>query len=268
MNDVFRVAAAGGTPMAVTADRYVNEFGAAASPDGQRLAVVARGNCVGAMVAEGQQPPRSIRDLDHRMSTATPAYRQIRRAARAQVWPMWSGDGRSLFYVSDRGGAENIWTRPAAAAGADVQITKFTDGRVLWPTTTLDGRTIAFERDFGIWTLDTTSGEAHAVPITRRGAPAAPAPERLRQTSSFSDLALSPDGRKVAFVARGDVFAASAKDAGDATRVTDTPEPGVAAGVGARQPAPGVTSPPRRPASRFVCTTSPRTRRQRSRPAA
>ena len=35
-------------------------------------------------------------------------------------------------------------------------------------------------------------------------------------------MALSPDGKKVAFVARGDVFAASAKDGGDATRVTST----------------------------------------------
>ncbi len=43
MNDVFRVAAGGGTPMAVSEERYVNEFGAAASPDGRRLAIVARG---------------------------------------------------------------------------------------------------------------------------------------------------------------------------------------------------------------------------------
>ena len=61
------------------------------------------------------------------------------------------------------------------------------------------------------------------MPITRRGAPSSPAPERMRQTNQFTDLALSPDGRKVAFVARGEVFAASAKDGGDAARVTATP---------------------------------------------
>ncbi len=221
MNDVFRVAAAGGTPMAVSADRYVNEFGAAASPDGQRIALVARGNASAQWWRKGSshldQSELWIMNAD-----GDPAYRQILPRGSRQVWPMWSGDGRSLFYVSDRGGAENLWTRPAAPAGADVKLTTFTDGRVLWPTATLDSRTIAFERDFGIWTLETATGAAHAVPITRRGAPAAPTPERLRQTSSFSDLALSPDGRKVAFVARGDVFAASVKDAGDAARVTDT----------------------------------------------
>jgi hypothetical protein len=83
---------------------------------------------------------------------------------------------------------------------------------------------MAFERDFGIWTLDTSSGQARAVPIVRRGAATTPVPERVRQTNQFSDLALAPDGKKVAFIARGDVFAASAKDPGDATRVTTTPD--------------------------------------------
>jgi C-terminal processing protease CtpA/Prc/Tol biopolymer transport system component len=49
-----------------------------------------------------------------------------------------------------------------------------------------------------------------------------PVPERMRLTNQFSDLALSPDGKKVAFIARGEVFAASLADAGDAARVTRT----------------------------------------------
>ena len=221
MNDIFRVDASGGTPMAVSADRYASEFGAAASPDGRRLALVARGNSAAQwwrkVSSHLDQSELWLMTLDNE-----PAYTMISPRGARQSWPMWSGDGRSLFYVSDRGGAENIWTRPASAGGSDRRVTRFTDGRVLWPTATTDGSTIAFERDFGIWTLDTTSGESRAVPITRRGATSLPVPERVRQTSSFSDLALSPDGRKVAFIARGDVFAASAREASDAARVTET----------------------------------------------
>jgi Tol biopolymer transport system component len=44
MNDLYRVRAAGGTPMQVSADRYTSEFFAAPSPDGQRIAFTARGN--------------------------------------------------------------------------------------------------------------------------------------------------------------------------------------------------------------------------------
>ena len=44
MSDVCRVRASGGTPLAVTADRYTNEFGAAPSPDGRSVVFTARGN--------------------------------------------------------------------------------------------------------------------------------------------------------------------------------------------------------------------------------
>lgn len=225
MNDIYRVAIDGGTPMAVSEDRYVNEFEGASSPDGSRLAFVARGVASSQWWRRGSShlDQSEIWTLDLRAPTATAAsYTRLSPMGARQVWPMWSRDGRDLFYVSDRGGAENVWVRPAAAAGADRVLTHFTDGRVLWPTITTDGRTIAFERDFGIWTLDTSSGRTQLVSIVRRGSPAAPPPERLRQMARFEDLALSPDGKKVAFIARGDVFAASAKDGGDATRVTST----------------------------------------------
>ena len=96
---------------------------------------------------------------------------------------------------------------------------------MVWPAIAARAGRIAFERDFGIWTLETASGKAAAVPITLRGAASRRAVEHLSLTSRFSDLALSPDGKKVAFVARGDVYAASAKDGGDADRVTSTDGP-------------------------------------------
>jgi tricorn protease len=73
-----------------------------------------------------------------------------------------------------------------------------------------------------VWTLDTASGRAAQVKIARRGLPASPGTEHLTLNNGFSDLALSPDGRKVAFTARGEVWAASARDGGDASRVTNT----------------------------------------------
>ncbi len=44
--------------------------------------------------------------------------------------------------------------------------------------------------------------------------------EHVTLTNQFQNLALSPDGRKVVFVARGEIWAASARDGGDAVRVT------------------------------------------------
>jgi Tol biopolymer transport system component/C-terminal processing protease CtpA/Prc len=132
---------------------------------------------------------------------------------------MWSPNGRNLYYVSDRGGAQNIWTR-TVAAGKPRQVTRFSDGRVLWPAISNDGRVITFERDFGIWKLDTESGQAALVPIERRGAPAGTSVEHLALTDRFPALALSPDGKKAAFLAHGEIFATSASDGGDAQRLT------------------------------------------------
>ena len=46
-NDIYRISVDGGTPMPVCADRYANEFFAAPSPDGQTIAISARGNASG-----------------------------------------------------------------------------------------------------------------------------------------------------------------------------------------------------------------------------
>ena len=147
-------------------------------------------------------------------------YERVSAGKSKDEWPMWTPDGRTLYYVSDKAGPQNIVRR--AIGGEPTPVTRFTNGRVLWPTISTDGKMIAFERDFGIWTLDTGTGEAKPVSITLRGAPAGPAIERMTLTNGFEEMELSPDGKKVAFVVHGEVFAASSRDGGTATRVTST----------------------------------------------
>jgi Tol biopolymer transport system component/C-terminal processing protease CtpA/Prc len=219
MNDIFRVSAEGGTPMAVSADRYTSEFFAAPAPDGQRLAFSARGNSLGQWWRKGHSHlDESELWLLH--DGPAPRYEKLTDRGAKQMWPMWMPDGKSLYFVSDRSGAQNLWALTPGAAAR--QVSRFDDGRVLWPTMSYDGRTIVFERDFEIWKMDTADGRAARVPITKRGAPAAPSLEHVTLNNGFSDLALSPDGRKVVFVARGEVWAAPARDGGDAVRVTRT----------------------------------------------
>jgi Tol biopolymer transport system component/C-terminal processing protease CtpA/Prc len=221
MNDAFRVSSEGGTPMQVSADRYTNEFYSAPAPDGQMLAFAARGRASADWWRKGHSHiDESEIWLLRSVSTASqpPSYERLTEPGAKELWPMWAADGRSLFYVSDRSGAQNIWMKPLS--GAARQVTKFKDGRVLWPNISYDGKLIVFERNFKVWKLDTASGNASEISITRRGAPSSPAVERLRLSDQFRELALSPDGKKIAFIARGEVFAASSKDGGDAARVT------------------------------------------------
>ncbi len=101
------------------------------------------------------------------------------------------------------------------------ELTHFKQGRVLWPSIGNDGKTIVFERNFGIWKLDLAGGKAEEVPVQLRGLPASPGVTHVTETN-FSRLALSPDGTKIALIAHGEVFAASAKDGGEAQRITRT----------------------------------------------
>ncbi|HEX5973151.1 MAG TPA: DPP IV N-terminal domain-containing protein [Gemmatimonadaceae bacterium] len=226
MSDVYRVRAAGGTPMIVAGDRYATEYWSAPSPDGATIAITARGMPFAQWWRNGHSHlDESEIWLVHDVavgSTATPRYEPVTRGGAKSGWPMWSPDGATIYFMSDRSGSENLWSR-AASGGEPRQLTRFTSGRLLWPAISADGRAITFERDCGVWTYDVAGGQAHQVSVALRGAPAGPGTEHLTLTNGIQQLALSPDAKKVAFVVHGEVFAASAKDGGDAARVTDTP---------------------------------------------
>ena len=162
---------------------------------------------------------------DERGSTGAPALRAGAAGGAAKdLWPMWSPDGAAIFYIARtaaaprtsgsrrrggrrrRRGAHPLHRRPGALAD-DLLATA---GRSSSSATSASG---ARHGD----AARAAEVADHAARRARR--PGDRAPERSRP--SFQQLALSPDGKKVAFVAHGDVFAASAKDGGDAARVTD-----------------------------------------------
>lgn len=219
--DVFRVSSAGGTPLEVSRERYLAEFESAPSPDGQSIALCAKGISFTqwwrnghAHIDETEVWLKPIAD-QQKASVLIPADSK-------HAWPMWSPDGKTLYFMSDRSGAENIWS-VALPSGEPRQITHFEHGRVLFPSIAYDGRSIVFERNLTIWKLDLASGHAAEVPIALRGSPSSP-DVQLRHEDRYDEMTLSPDGRKLALVAHGDVFAVPAKDGGEAVRVTRTPE--------------------------------------------
>ncbi len=220
MNDIFQVASSGGTPMPVTADRYVAEFFAAPSPKGDLLAFTARGNTNSQWWRHGHS---HLDESEIWLATlgAARQYEKLQGGDFKCLWPMWNAAGDRVYFMSDQGGAENLWEKPLPG-GAARQVTQFQDGRVLWPSISYDGRTIVFERELGIWKLDTATGKAAPVEITLRGAPSGPEVTHLTLNNGFRDLALSPDGRKISFTVHGEVFATGAREPGLAARVTHT----------------------------------------------
>jgi len=224
MNDIYRVSVDGGTPMPVSADRFTQEYWAAPSPnDPNTIAFTARGVTASTWWRHGHSHLDESQIWLEHFGGESPQYEQITKDEARAGWPMWSGDAKTLYYVSDKNGPENVWSKPAGGGDAHA-VTSFKSGRVLWPTMSYDGKAMVFERGFGVWTLDVASGKTSEVPITLRGASQAPAVEHQTLSTGFQWLALSPDGKKIAFVSHGDIFAASAREGGEASRVTTTPE--------------------------------------------
>src|SRR5438067_12258233 len=201
-NDIYRVASSGGTPMMVTDERMINEYSASPSPDGQSLAFIGYGSASGQWWRHGRSHMDEtqiwlLEDMGGRK------FRQLTSDGAKQIWPMWSRDGQHLYYMSDRNGNENIWTMSLAGSDAKA-VTKFGSGRVLWPSISYDGSAIVFERDLGIWKLDAAGGTAAPIPLKLEGVAAAPGIEHRRVSDRFSEFALAPDGKKFAFIVRGE----------------------------------------------------------------
>jgi Tol biopolymer transport system component/C-terminal processing protease CtpA/Prc len=221
-NDLWRISAEGGTPMQVSADRYASEYWGAPSPDGSSIAFTARGTVSGQWWRHGHSHIDES-EIWLMKDGATPAYTRIGESGGAKdAWPMWSSDGKTIYYVSDRSGAENLYARPVSG-GAATKLTSFTNGRVLWPSISADGKAIVFERDFGIWSYDVDSKRASQVSIALRGATASPGIDHLALTTGMQGMTLSPDAKKIAYIVRGEIFAMPAREGGPGTRVTDTP---------------------------------------------
>lgn len=212
-HDIYRVPVSGGTPMRVVTQPYMNVYLAAPSPRDATLAFNARGFAGSQWWRVGHS---HLDECEIWLRTAAGQYERVTQGSAKDQWPMWSRDG-SLYFMSDRSGAQNLWEQRSGDRAH--QLTRFTSGRVLWPSIARNGSRIVFERGFGVWTYDVASGRAAQVAIRLEGAIEAPAIVHVTARDHFTAYALSPDGKKVAFITHGRLFATDAKDGGSAQEV-------------------------------------------------
>jgi Tol biopolymer transport system component/C-terminal processing protease CtpA/Prc len=228
MNEIYRVPVTGGTPMAVIGEPYQNHSQAAPSPDGHTVAFVDGGMATGQWWRHGHAHIDESAIWTADIRTDPPVYARVTGLGAKNLWPMYSPDARTLYFTSDRDGCENLYSvkfprvrrpknpKPVVGPPAETpliepeQLTNFHTGRLLWPTISADGKTIAFERDFAVWTLAIDTGIVQEVPIHLRGLVAGPTVEHQTRTNGVSDLVVSHDGKKMAFVIHGRLFACPA----------------------------------------------------------
>ena len=222
----YKVHTDGGTPIQVAGDPRETHYNLAISPDGKTLAFNNNG---GPWWRHGQHPSGHSDIWIVSEAVGANDHRRLTQYLGRNLRPMWNPDGTGLYYLSDRDGEENIWHMTLEGDAVTEQFTHFTDGRMLRPSISADGKWITFERDFQIWRLNLENRATEPVEIILQTDEKSNSLRHHSYTSGIDEFELAPDGKKVAFIVRGEIFADLAdkgdkiKKGGDSFKVTDTP---------------------------------------------
>lgn len=122
--------------------------------------------------------------------------------AGKDFWPTVDRKGR-LYFVSDEiNGQYNLYTFDS---GRKKNLTAF-DTSIKYPQASADGNVVVFEKDYQIYTYDIASGRTLKVPIRLAGNYRLDREREYNVKGKISHFAVSPDGKKLAFVSRGELF--------------------------------------------------------------
>lgn len=134
--------------------------------------------------------------------------------------PCWASDGKSYFYLSEESGSFNVYKNDIGG-GNKRQLTFHTTHPVRFLTVSNEG-TICYSFDGEIFTLR-EGGEPQKLDV--RIKTDKNDRDLIRQTlrTGAREIALSPNGKEIAFVLHGDVYVTSL-DYSTTKQITDTPE--------------------------------------------
>ena len=215
MGKLYLVPAAGGASVDAGPDMgLAGSF----SPDGTKLVINRKGQSYWRKFYRGAyQSDVTVMDL------ASKTFRDLTEFDGMDSWPLWGHDGR-IYFVSDRdpNSQANLWFVPESG-GPAAKATQFADGEVRFPSISGDGRTILFERDFGVTKFDVATQTVTPLHFDI----AAETQESLTEFRDFNstvdDYDVAPNGKRVAFTVHGRIFIASTEEGGELRQVTDGP---------------------------------------------
>ncbi len=136
--------------------------------------------------------------------------------------PVWAPDQRSLYYLSERSGTFNVWLLNTAEPAHPVQITTHARSPVRFLSVSAKGD-LCYAYDGELWVRAAGERESRKLDVTVATDRRDRTVEPVDVTTQATEIALSPSGDEIAFVARGEVFVASTEH-GTTRRITDTPE--------------------------------------------
>jgi tricorn protease len=135
--------------------------------------------------------------------------------------PVFSTDEKSMYYLSEANGTFNVFQLALNDPSKTKSVTNFKTHPVRFLSASNNG-TLCFSYNGELYTKR-ENGEPEKINIIINNDARANADKILPITGGVRDLAVSPTGKEVAFVFRGEVFVTSV-EGGITKRITNTPE--------------------------------------------
>jgi len=136
--------------------------------------------------------------------------------------PVWGTDDNTFYYLSEKDGAtQNLYKATLGGQTSLTELTKFKDNPVRFLSRATDG-TLCFTNDGEIYTMKEGS-EPQKLSIRVNADTRGDDDKILPINTGVTQTALSPNGKEIAFVVRGEVFVTSV-EGGYTKRITNTPQ--------------------------------------------
>jgi Tol biopolymer transport system component/C-terminal processing protease CtpA/Prc len=135
--------------------------------------------------------------------------------------PIFSADQRSIYYLSEQNGSFNIYTLPLDNPEKPKQLSNLTKHPIRYLSSSTEDQ-LCFSYNGEIYTMR-PGGQPKKVTIQLAIDDRYNEEKIVPIKGNATDMALSPNGKEIAYIVRGEVFVSSVKE-GTSKRITSTPE--------------------------------------------
>jgi Tol biopolymer transport system component/C-terminal processing protease CtpA/Prc len=136
--------------------------------------------------------------------------------------PVWAPGGRSLYYLSEKSGTFNVWQMDLDQRSEPVQITTHDTHPVRFLSIS-DSGDLAYAYDGSIYVRPAGEQGSRRIEVQAAADRRTNALQHVNVAKEITEFEVSPDGKEIAFVARGEVYVTSTEHA-VTRRITNTPE--------------------------------------------
>ena len=133
---------------------------------------------------------------------ATKAYKRYTDYRGKDLWTTIDRKGNIYFTSDEANGEYNLYT---FANGNKKALSSFPTS-IKRPFANANGGKVVFEKDYQVWMYDVAAGKAEKLAIKLFRNPVLPKEQGFEVKDRISHFDVSPDGKKLAFISRGELF--------------------------------------------------------------